>query len=176
MKKLILLSFTLLLFSCSKSIYYEYSNNGKYATLEIKNKILAIYRSNSGNFIYTESALFQRPTDTTSEISFSLPFWMYYIDEDQEKFNICSFKRKSAEDDFKVITYAEINKDSIVSVSKSDRKYFIDNGTCFKEKNINWFPPYFTKVKKIDYKKFNLPQIENKYLKDPIKAPMVYDK
>lgn len=174
MKKLILLiSVTLLLISCNKSIYYEYLSNGKYATFEIQNNNIAVYRSNSNNYIYTKSTTILNKVDST--ISFSLPYSMYYFEKDQEKFNLCGFKHKTNEDKYMLITYLKSNEDSIISISKADRNRFLKNGSCFVENNVNWFPPYFTRVKKIDYKKFNLPQIEDKYLKDPIKAPKTYE-
>lgn len=176
MKKLILLSFILLLFSCSKSIYYEYSNNEKYAILEIENNNIAIYRSTGAKFIYIESAKIFTTTDAKNYIEFSSPYWMYLIEKNENEFNLCGFEYKIREDKYRLVSYQKINEDSIVSISKLNRDQFLKNGSCFTENNIDWLPPYFTRVKKIDYKKFNLPQIEDKYLKDPSKALKVYDK
>jgi len=121
MKKLILLLIIVLLFSSSKSIYYEYSNNGKYATLEIKDELLTIYRSNNFKYIYTKNATIYPKTDTTSYIVFSMPLSLYYIEENQTKFNLCGFVYKTGEEIFTSdLTYLKINEDSIISISKLD--------------------------------------------------------
>lgn len=177
MKKLILLSIIILSFSCNRSIYYEYSNNGSYATLEIKDEFFAIYRSNTNNFIYTKSAAIYRMADSIEYIDITSPYWLLYIDRNKEKFDQCGFDHKIVDDAYNLkLTYKKTNEDSIVSISKLNRDQFLENGSCFTENKIDWLPPYFTRVKKIDYTKFNLPQIEDKYLKNPIKAPKVYDK
>lgn len=111
------------------------------------------------------------------------PAQLYFIKKNETKFDLCAFvyegdyplKLQDVNSD-ELLIYNKISSDSIVLIGESTESEFIKNGSCFSDNNINWFPPYFTKVKKIDYKKFNLPQIEDKYLKDPIKAPKVYDK
>ena len=43
-----------------------------------------------------------------STISFSLPYSMYYFEEDQEKFNLCGFKHKTSEDKYILIMDLQI--------------------------------------------------------------------
>lgn len=180
MKKVFfLVTISLLFISCNKKLYYEYYNEGNYATLEIIDNFSVIYRSksNNSNFIYISSVVRYETNDTVSHIDIFSTYWLDFIENGQDKYDLCGFDYKPPNDAINsFITYRIINNDSLVSISEANRNKFLENGSCFVENNVNWLPPYFTRVKKIDYKKFNLPQIKDKYLKDPGKAPKVYDK
>ena len=190
MKKLIVLLLIVnSLLSCGQSVYYEFIDSNHYATFEITNKNSSIYRSSNAtedayvSYIYVESGPWLSNSKSSSAIGIARPAWLYFIKNKETKFDLCGFVYES---DFplgiqdvnsnELLIYNKVSNDSIVLVGKSKENVFLKHASCFEDNNIDWLPPYFTRVKKIDYKKFNLPQIEDKYLKDPIKAPKVYDK
>ncbi|GGX35064.1 hypothetical protein [Aquimarina muelleri] len=64
--------------------------------------------------------------------------------------------------DKNIIHYSKKNRDSLDLLT--NLKTELGKEPCFTEHKITWFPPYLKKIKKIDYKKFNLP-LKEKYLK-----------
>jgi len=98
---------------------------------------------------------------------------MYLLRVDEDKFDSCFYDildKKGSE-----ITYIAREKDSLDLLWTPNIKRDLLKEACYKENNITWFPPYLKRVKKIDYKKFNLPQIKTKHLKHPKKAPNLND-
>jgi len=71
------------------------------------------------------------------------------------------------------VVYKQTRDSLLVDYLRHD----LNNEFCFSEQGIDWFPPYFVRVNKIDYSKFNVPEVKYKYLKDPLhrNAPR-YDK
>ena len=69
----------------------------------------------------------------------------------------------SYSDDIYYVTYTNKRDSLVVDYIRSSS----DNSHCFSRQGIDWFPSYFVRVKKIDYSKFNVPEVKYKYLKNP---------
>ncbi|WP_438710669.1 hypothetical protein ACSTS3_18115 [Aquimarina muelleri] len=158
----------LFLSSCSRSIYYAFEEKGTYCTLEEKKNGTVIYRavskehykksSSSINYlhIYSPYSSYELYTGIGNN------FFLTYIQNNELK------DKKICRDTFvpapyqNFLHYLKKNEDSLKLLS--DIENDLKNQSCFAEHKITWFPPYLKKIKKIDYKKFNLP-LKEKYLK-----------
>ena len=72
------------------------------------------------------------------------------------------------------VLYIRESRDSLRLIWTQNIKKEFLNETSFAMMEIDWFPPYIKRVKKIEYKKFNL-RVKKKYLKDPFQknAPVI---
>ncbi|WP_438710670.1 hypothetical protein ACSTS3_18120 [Aquimarina muelleri] len=160
----------LFLSSCSRSIYYAFEKEGTYCTLEEKKNGTVIYRAvskekynihSSGliEYLYIESI--DSSNDFFAGISGS--FFLKLINSIEVKSEeICFSNIELSIDEF-IVHYSKINKDSLDFLS-DNLDVRLQKNNCFAKHKITWFPPYLKKIKKIDYKKFNLP-LKKKYLK-----------
>ena len=96
---------------------------------------------------------------------------MYYLKNDRIVY--CPSFYTDEKYEHESILFYNIKKDSLNRYGSNDSLNI--KFPCLKDNNINWFPKNMVKVDKIDYDKFNLPHIKKKYLKDPKKAPKVYE-
>ncbi len=167
LKPIIYIIALLFLSSCSRSIYYAFEEKGTYCTLEEKKNGTVIYRAVSKEHYKKSSS--------------SINYLHIYSNNDPDSLYLgignvftFSFLRKSKEicmSSYKLspfenfINYTKrYDNDSLSLLMYSDKKKTILKEPCFAEHKITWFPPYLKKVKKIDYKKFNLP-LKEKYIK-----------
>ncbi|MEN7551825.1 hypothetical protein AAG747_28170 [Rapidithrix thailandica] len=72
--------------------------------------------------------------------------------------------------DINYVLYKRISNDSLILLSNK-----LMEQHCFQYLGIDWFPPYLKRVEEIEYDKFRLPQVEEKHLKDPTKALLIYE-
>ncbi|WP_438710668.1 hypothetical protein ACSTS3_18110 [Aquimarina muelleri] len=160
----------LFLSSCSRSIYYAFEEKGTYCTFEVNKKEI-IYRAVSEKHYKLNSY----PTKDYVYIN-SFNHWyehtkpeigkgalVYYLKKIESYTPyMCNTSTSLQNDADNFLFYSKTeNTDSLELILK---KELVKNEKCFTEHKITWFPPYLKKVKKIDYKKFNLP-LKKKYLK-----------
>ncbi|WP_064968110.1 hypothetical protein [Tenacibaculum ovolyticum] len=156
--------------SCSKSVYYAYKDENKYATIEVTKKNELFYRAiYDNNYIYIYSFLSYKKDNSIFYLKD--PNIMFWKREEHDEFDLCFFSGKN--EDF--VLYEKQGSQNMWKLSRSISDNLLLNEPCLKENNIDWFPEYMVKVDKIDYEKFNLPHIKKKYLKNPKKAPKVYE-
>lgn len=190
MKKWIYLLLMLMLCACSRSMYYAYEDKNVYATLEVKTKKKLfspcvgdlIYRgyakkdslSNLENisFFYMEVYGFT-PIDKIYDIQ-TYSFGKYlHKDDTLPRFYTCLSGLKSGS----LVSYVSYQSrgDSILLLEKHEEE--ANKDFCYQRIGLNWFPNYFVRIDKIDYTKFNVPELKHKYLRDPMhrNAPH-YDK
>ena len=160
----------LFLSSCSRSIYYAFEEEGTYCTLEEKKNGTVIYRAISKEH-YTESSTMKEYIHIESYNSshedytgIGMSFILRYINHvDSHNIGICTTTDNySLTDNY--IHYSKSEHTDSIPFLKGKYLEEIEKEPCFTEHKITWFPPYLKKVKKIDYKKFNLP-LKEKYLK-----------
>ena len=159
----------LLLSSCSRSIYYAFEKEGTYSTLEEKKNGDVIYRAISKEHYFTERSGFKNYIYLYSPISsnniytgIGTDFILMFIENlDPYTENTCTTNNQFNPDK-NIIHYSKKNRDSLDLLT--NLKTELGKEPCFIKHKITWFPPYLKKVKKIDYKKFNLP-LKEKYLK-----------
>ncbi|MEN7551975.1 hypothetical protein AAG747_28935 [Rapidithrix thailandica] len=72
--------------------------------------------------------------------------------------------------DISYVLYELTSNDSLTLVANK-----LMEQQCFQYLGIDWFPPYLKRVEEIEYDKFRLPQVEEKHLKDPTKALLIYE-
>ncbi|WP_338815802.1 hypothetical protein V9L05_22670 (plasmid) [Bernardetia sp. Wsw4-3y2] len=206
MKKAPLYILLLLLFcsSCSKKMYYAYEDEHSYCTIEAtpKQKLWWMFGRRFDQVIYRAAS--KEHYDTT-EVSNKYLSWedryskkkdniyMYiknsnyniekkvYIDTYFDFLYIqrnyvyrYDFCLPSHDNSANYATYTNAKDSLIVDYIRYD----LDTQYCFSHQGIDWFPPYFVRVKKIDYAKFNVPEVKYKYLKNPEhrNAPFYNDK
>ena len=160
----------LLLSSCSRSIYYAFEEEGTYCTFE-KTITKTIYRAVSKEHYFTEKSGFKRyihiesDNEYKKDIGISPGFIMIYLNELTAESKVCfSNLEPNNKGVFSYLVYNKENLDSLDLLWNSKIEKRVSSDNCFTEHKITWFPPYLKKVKKIDYKKFNLP-LKEKYLK-----------
>lgn len=173
--KVILILIYFVVVSCSKSVYYEYTSPERYATVELTKKNEFIYRVSDGAFIHIKSNTGFSNEQNATYIGLSQPYWLYTVEQGNAAFDMCGFVHTIPNNEKNELIFKKVGQDSIISIGKTNRKQFLKNGSCFVEKNITWFPPFLTRVKKINYKEFNFLKVKDKYLKDPNKAPKAYE-
>ncbi len=161
----------LILNSCSSSVYYAYEKDDTYCTIEVTKKDQIFYRGNYQTFIYLESynlSLYDNKKNVDF-LSFDAPGWMAYKIKNDNLFNLCpsSTVRK--------ITYQIKNADTINLICPPCVTSILSSEPCFINNGIDWFPPYMIKVYKIDYNKFGLSGFKKAHLKNPEKAPMLFE-
>ena len=195
MNKLIVYSLLFLLSSsCSRSMYYAYEGEHSYCTIEAipKRKLWwllgrrfdqVIYRATSKEhydttrimneylnwkerrskkkdniYIYIKNSSFFY--DIYEEIAVEGSFDFFYIERNNlYRYDFCLALSEDVPNYALYIT----KKDSLLA----DYIDYLDEQHCFTQQGIDWFPPYFVRVKKIDYSKFNVPEVKYKYLKNP---------
>ncbi len=146
MKKIICLFILVALFSCnSHKVFYAYEDNktNTYAVLELSNKHYNVkYKYASDNFDYKYLEI--------SGIK-------SYIDD----IGVPSFLELSVIDNNNNLDGCvdlDTPKSFIYSLDKPEHNKIILESkgavNCLDKFNLTWFPPYMTKVKKIDYSKF----------------------
>jgi len=148
MKKLLLLFIISSLFSCKSGyIYYAYENleTKTYAILQISKKGTNI-QYKSASEIYPDKYIYiygTRPYIRNNQyIKFNSFYDLTFITS-TNKLDACP-------------NFDDNDREILVYLKEDDRIVFEKNKNmkCFKERHIYWFPPYMTKVKKIDYTKF----------------------
>ena len=167
--KLFIQSFFLLfiLTSCHRSTYYAYVEPNMYITVELTKSNNVILRGGA-NLNYPQDIKFlhifssQTALDN-SYIGIGKNFALHYINNSLETVPCFSFKDINIDNLY--LDYSHITKDSLVLIKHSQKNILFLNEPCFEKTGLTWFPPYLKKVKKIDYDKFNLPNIKKKYLK-----------
>lgn len=185
-KAIFLIVLIFVLSSCASSIYYAYEQKGDYCTLEVTKQDDVIYRAFSENYAVpnydfpnaNNIYIYIKSHDENHENSVSIDdfFELYFIKINSDKFNYCGgFEEIGAPYLETLITYSKETKDGLDLLWYPKIKEKLIMQDCTRENAITWFPPYMKRIKKIDYKKFNLPQIEIKHLKNPEKAPKVND-
>ncbi|WP_338790949.1 hypothetical protein [Bernardetia sp. MNP-M8] len=86
---------------------------------------------------------------------------MYYIERNSfYRYTFCN----AANNDIAYYAVYNVIEDSLLVRNI----YSLEKEFCFVEQGIDWFPPYFVRVKKINYAKFNVPEVKHKYLRDPL--------
>ncbi|WP_438710665.1 hypothetical protein ACSTS3_18095 [Aquimarina muelleri] len=159
----------LFLSSCSRSIYYAFEEEGTYCTFEVNKKEI-IYRAVSEkhyklnsyptkDYVYINSAngwyKYKEPRINRAAL-------LLYIEKiNSDIGNMCITSSLSPNDN-SFLSYIETEKKDSLKLLLWER--LLNKEPCFTEHKITWFPPYLKKIKKIDYKKFNLP-LKEKYLK-----------
>ena len=169
LKPIVYIVALLFLSSCSRSIYYAFEEEGTYCTLEEKKNGDAIYRAVSKKHYFTERSGFQEylyiyspSSSKKSYLGIGDNFLLVEItNAERHEGDMCTSSVEINEYD-NFIHYSKKNRDSLGLLT--NLKTELAKEPCFIKHKITWFPPYLKKVKKIDYKKFNLP-LKEKYLK-----------
>ncbi|MGG6231130.1 hypothetical protein [Tenacibaculum sp. SDUM215027] len=99
------------------------------------------------------------------------PILMFWKHKGDKEMDLCFFSDKLKD----WIYYEKQRNQNIWKLIGDISNNLILEEPCLKDNNIDWFPEYMVKVDKIDYDKFNLPKVKKKYLKNPKKAPKVYE-
>lgn len=189
MKQLLIMIALLVLTSCSKSLYYSYTDGNDYYSLEVTPKNEEIYRAKSDKYkndyvyIYMPSASEARNILISgyNENDYTvMSFWqIYYLSE--EKITGCDvFDKKGKVLDIEVNMHFHIRQDSLIPKYRDldlDFTYYKegdflgqDVSSCIKDYNKNFLPPYMLKTDKIDYNKLQTGNYTKKQLKYPHKV------
>ena len=159
----------LFLSSCSRSIYYAFEEKGTYCTLEEKKNGEVIYRAVSKEHYNIESSGFKEylyvhspNSANTIYIGIGTGFVFRFVQNIKLDIEDMCFSKSEYIPNKSLVHYSREGKDSLDLLT--NLKTELAKEPCFAEHKITWFPPYLKKIKKIDYKKFNLP-LKEKYLK-----------
>ena len=147
----------------SDQVIYRAASKEHYDTTEVVNKPIhwrerqSKKRDNIYIYIYNRSLFY----DVDEEVTIGDSFDFHYIERNSVyRYNFCL---PSYDNGGNYATYTN-NEDSLIV---DYIRYDLDKQHCFSRQGINWFPSYFVRVKKIDYSKFNVPEVKYKYLKNP---------
>ncbi|MDI9312438.1 MAG: hypothetical protein QM535_19670 [Limnohabitans sp.] len=165
MNKIYYLLALFVLISCTKSTYYvfeekKYNNDLKsdeistYCSIEINSKKEIIYRGASDKYKNTAFIYLNEPMSVGyKENSFSIATFFnakYVIANTKD-----SLWKKVVMDRIPIV-YLTKSNDSLINNNNEELIKFLKNDNKLNISNFVWFPPYFVKVKKIDYNKFYL--------------------
>lgn len=198
MKLLLVSSLTLLSLACSRSLYYEYSENGNYSALEIEPRQGRItYRtapephhdappsplpnttgSNPDTLTvkdYVVVRSYYQQADTVISLNRSF-FSSYGKHSGNNRYQVCHSKHVHDQEDADVIKYRKIN-DSLALVNPEKVSELLSRHSCFVENKIATLPLYFTKTRKIDYRLFKKATELRRYtIRKPEKSKEEFDR